>query len=152
VINFVVAATKFDYKKVQTRAIARVAKFGREITLVKLSGDAPDSAKPWRGPTNVRSETPLESVTTSAVFVEPESLERLGLQRQAGDFVKSGEMVAIVASTQDLSNMDEVIDGEIVWKIFNVQVLTPGDIDIPVIQYLRVQRRGKVTPTRGALL
>lgn len=145
------AVRKFDYAKVQKKAVQRLERFGREFTFVQLKSTPDNPAEPWFGSATPR-DTPTSTLTIYGAFVEPESLERLSRQSVSGDFVKSGEQVIICSTLEDLTKFDEVIDSadESRWKIYNTQNLIPGPI--AVIQYVRVQRRGKVTAVRGALL
>lgn len=140
----------FDYSKILVSAKKRVQDFGRELTLIRLDPDPVDAAKPWQGAAAPRT-TPIDTLTVYGVFVEPESLERLGKQRASNDFIKSAEQVIIIAYEGSLGAFDEVIDTDgSRWKIANHQELGPGDTIL--LHYLRVQRRGKVTAVRGALL
>lgn len=145
------AVRRKNYAAIAASAQARVERFGRLITFVKLSAGPTDPTKPWKGVTDPRAIEPEESLEIYGVFVEPESLERLGKQRSSADFIKSAEQVIIVATTQDLGKFDEVIDTDgSRWKIDNLQSLTPGDTTL--LHYVRVQRRGKAQAVRGALL
>ncbi len=140
----------FNYARVLRNAKSRIEKFGRQVTLVQLDASPSNVAQPWKGNSDVRG-TPLASLTLFGVFVEPESLERLGKQRQSNDFVKSAEQVIILAYEGSLGQYDEAIDADgALYKIHNIQELGPGDTI--VLHYLRVQRRGKVTAVRGSLL
>jgi hypothetical protein len=140
----------FDYPKVLARAKKRTQKYGRLVTLVQLDAGPSDATKPWLGNSAPRA-TPIATLQVYAVFVEPESLERLGKQRQSNDFVKSAEQVAIIASGESLGQYDELIDSDgSSWTVHNDQEMAPGDSI--VLHYLRLQRRGKVTAVRGALL
>lgn len=144
------ASARFNYGKPLATAQRLLTKFGREVTFVKLSGASTDPLRPWLDTGDPRA-TPAEEVTINATFVEPESLERLGLQRQAIDQIKSGEQVAIVPGPRDLSEFDELIDENGArYKCWNIQVLAPAST--VVIQYFRVQRLGRPTAVRGALL
>ncbi len=139
-----------NYNKTYLKARRRTAKYGRAITFVQLDGTPTNPSRPWLSNTDVRA-TPVATLETDGVFVEPESLERLGKQRQANEFVESAEQVIIVAHNGSLGHFDEVIDSDgSQWKIANKQELAPGDSKI--IHYVRVQRRGHVTAVRGALL
>lgn len=145
------AVRRKDYSKTLQTARRLITKFGRTVTFVKLSAGPTDPTKPWRGATDPRAIDPVSSLEIDAVFVEPESLERLGLQRASADFIKSAEQVMIVATDQDLGKFDEVIDtdgGR--FKCDNIQTLQPAGTII--LHYVRVQRRGKATAVRGALL
>ena len=141
----------FDYDKTLRTGKRLVAKFGRSIILVQLNPGPADANQPWKGGAATRSD-PLDSLTVNGVFVEPESLERLGKQAQSNEFIKSSEQVIIVASEFSLEHYDEVIDSldGARYKVHNIQQLNPGDKVI--LHYLRVQRRGKVTAVRGAIL
>lgn len=140
----------FNYAKILKNAKDRTAKFGRAITFVQLSGTPTNPAEPWKGKTAPR-EDPVSTLTVNGVFVEPESLERLGRQVVTNEFVKSAEQVIIVAYEGTLSQFDEVIDADgAIYKIANIQQLNPGDSIL--LHYVRVQRRGHTTAVRGALL
>lgn len=144
------AVKKFNYSKTLASAQKRIERFGRLITLVQLDAGPTDPTKPWLGNSTPRASY-LASLQVYAVFVEPESLERLGKQRQSNDFVKSAEQVAIIAHGSPLGQFDELIDTDgSSWVCHNIQELAPGEQ--AVLHYLRLQRRGKVTAVRGALL
>jgi hypothetical protein len=141
----------FNYNKVYQKALKRVRKYGREITFVQLDPGPDNAAQPWKGTATPR-ETPLSTLVTHGVFVEPESLERLGKARVSNEFVKSAEQVIILAHNESLGQFDEVIDRDgSRWKIANIQSLGPGDFE-NLLHYVRVQRRGHTTAVRGALL
>lgn len=140
----------FNYARLLRNAKKQTQKFGRLFTLVQLDPGPSNAAQPWKGNSDVRG-APIATLQVYGVFVEPESLERLGKQRQANDFVKSAEQVIMIASEESLGQFDEMVDADgSLWKIHNEQELAPGDSK--VLHYLRVQRRGKVTAVRGALL
>lgn len=141
----------FDYDRILRSAKKRITKFGRSVTFVQLGPGPDDAAQPWKGTTSARTDV-IDSLTVDGVFVEPESLERLGKQAQANEFIKSSEQVIIVATEHSLEHFDEVIDSVdgARYKVHNIQQLNPGDRI--VLHYLRIQRRGRVTAVRGALL
>ena len=141
----------FDYAEIREIAEELIEEFGRQITFVQLDSTASTPAKPWRGNTAPRGN-PIQTLTLYGVFVEPESLERLGKQRVSNDFIKSAGQVLIVASAVDLGVFDEVVDlvDDSEYKIDNHQMLNPGDEII--LHYFRLQRRGSPTAVRGALL
>jgi hypothetical protein len=140
-----------NYEKIYRNALKLTAKYGRSLTLVQLDATPSNVAQPWKGNTDVRGE-PIATLTVNGVFVEPESLERLGKQRQSNDFVKSAEQTVIVIHDGSLGVFDELIDvvDSSRWTVHNIQELQPGDKIM--LHYLRVQRRGRVTSVRGALL
>lgn len=140
-----------NYTRIYNKAVTRIRKFGREVTFVQLDPGPDNAAQPWKGTTTPRAE-PLDSLTVHGVFVEPESLERLGKARVSNEFVKSAEQVIILAYNGSLGHFDEVIDKDLsLWKIANIQSLGPGDLE-NMLHYVRVQRRGHTTAVRGALL
>lgn len=141
----------FNYAKILRTGQRLVTKFGRSVTFVQLGSGPDNAAQPWKGTSTVRTD-PIATLTVNAVFVEPESLERLGLQVQANEFVKSTSEVVIVVTDQSLKQYDEMIDSfdGARFKMANIQQLNPGDS--LVLHYVRVQRRGNVTAVRGALL
>lgn len=144
-------AIKFNYTRTLATARRLITKFGRPLTFVQLKTTPDVDLEPWFGSSTPRTD-PLATLTIDGAFVEPESLERLSKQSVNGDFIKSAEEVIIVATDQDLLKYDEVIDSSdgASYKIYNIQQLVPGDTKI--LAYVRVQRRGKVTSVRGALL
>ena len=140
----------FNYTRIYNVGLKLVTKFGRQITLQQLDPGPTNAAQPWKGTATPRG-SPIDSLQVMGAFVEPESLERLGKQRQSNEFVKSAEQVIIVIYDGSLGNFDEVLDADgSQWTIHNIQELGPGDKIL--LHYLRVQRRGKVTAVRGALL
>lgn len=115
----------FDYASVAADAAALVADFGKAVTLRRLDTTPPDPSKPWRGPVDPRA-TPAEELEVNAVFVEPSSLQTLGVNAQLVDWLKRAQQIAIVASTLDLSGFSELVDGSDVWRVVGVSTLNPG--------------------------
>lgn len=140
----------FNYAPKLALAIRLVKFYGRPFTLIQMDSTPSDLAKPWRGTAEPRA-TPTSTLSIYGVFVEPESLERLGMQRSSSDFIKSTEQVMIVAHGSSLGKFDEVIDENgTEYKISNIQEMQPGGTII--LHYIRMQRRGKTQAVRGALL
>lgn len=98
---------------------------GRAVSIVQLSNDPEDAAKPWRGPADPRDSN---SVTVSGIgaFV-PISGGNLGIT-----FQDSGpdDKVFIFPAADDegkkLEDFDEVVDGTTRYKIQETQFLQPG--------------------------
>ena len=115
----------FDYGPIAAKAIELVTKFGRAITLRRLNLTPPDPSKPWRGPADARAGA--FSLTVSGVFVEPSSLQKLGLNADMLDWVPKCSNVAIVAAPQDLREFSELLDADSsVWRIMGVSTLQPA--------------------------
>jgi hypothetical protein len=141
----------YNYDRTLRTGRRLVTKFGRSVTFIQLGAGPDNPAQPWKGTSGVRTD-PIAEFTVDGVFVEPESLERLGLQIQASEFIKGTSEVVIVVTDQSLKQYDEMIDSHdgARFKVNNIQQLNPGDKII--LHYVRVQRRGTTTAVRGALL
>lgn len=117
--------TAFNYAPIAAKAIELVTKFGRAVSLRRLNLTPPDPQKPWRGPADARAGA--FSLPVSAVFVEPSSLQQLGLNSDQLDWVSKSQNVAIVASPQDLRDFSELLDTDSsVWRIMGVSTLQPA--------------------------
>jgi hypothetical protein len=115
----------FDYSALAAKAQELVTRFGRAVTLRRLNVTPPDPAKPWRGPADARAGA--FTLTVSAVFVEPSSLQQLGLNADLVDWVAKSQNVAIVAAPQDLRDFSELLDTDSsVWRITGVSTLQPA--------------------------
>lgn len=118
----------FDYSEFAALSEELVAEFGRVVTFVEL-GDTPASpSQPWKGAASPRG-TPVQTLDLSAVFVEPSSLDSLGDNELAQDFLKRSTSVALVYSSVELSSFDEILDNSdgSRWKITGLSKLKPGD-------------------------
>ncbi len=80
---------------------------GREVTLIKLSTAA--GAFPGEGPADPRL-SPARSVTVKACFVEPDSLQRLGITTKIDQLLQTSDRICLIPGTFDLDGMDEMID------------------------------------------
>lgn len=115
----------FDYSALAAKALELVTRFGRAVTLRRLNTTPPDPLKPWRGPADARAGA--FSMAVSAVFVEPSSLQQLGLNADLVDWVAKSQNVAIVAAPQDLRDFSELLDTDAsVWRITGVSTLQPA--------------------------
>lgn len=131
----------FDYAPIQITAADLVADFGRSITLTKFNVTEQDPANPYLGSTNPRL-SPLATVTTFGVGVNPLQAERLGITTRDSELIKRSEQIYIIAPgdafTEDLKTFDEVTDGAEKWKITLVETLRPGDLTL--LYYVGVMR------------
>jgi hypothetical protein len=127
----------FDYGRIAAIALAQVADKGRSVTLRRLNSTPPDPAKPWRGPVDPRATA--ITLAVSAVFVEPSSLQTLGLNAELVDWVAHCEQVAIVAGPDDLRDYSELLDSDAsVWRIVGVSSLQPATLRL--LSYVGVAR------------
>ena len=130
----------FDYSGVQDIAIELVERFGRPVVFVKL-GTVPDNpGEPWKGTTTSRT-TPQDEVSGFAVSVPPSSASELGISSSTVDFVKSCEQILIAVPgviNSDLSDFNEVRDGDDVFVIEGVEKLQPAN-DI-ILYFMGIRR------------
>lgn len=127
----------FNYGRIAAIAIKQVADKGRAVTLRRLNSTPPDPAKPWRGPVDPRAAA--ITLAVSAVFVEPSSLQTLGLNAEMVDWVAHCEQVAIVASPDDLRDYSELLDSDAsAWRIVGVSALQPATLRL--LSYVGVAR------------
>jgi hypothetical protein len=128
----------FNYTEILAVGQGIIIEFGRIVTFVELGNTPSDSNKPWLGTATTRS-SPLSTFSTSAVFVEPSSLDQLGQEVITDDFVKRSQQILIVASTQEFRKFDEIIDTDgSRWKIQGISELKPGDS--AVMHFIGVSR------------
>ena len=118
-----------DFTKLATTAQRLVSENGRTVTIVQLSKDLDDPTKDWRGKHDPRAN-PEDSISATAVFVDPASFSSLGFKTDAREEVKRSEQIALVAlgsgTVKDLTTFDEVQDGDINWSIIFSEKLQPG--------------------------
>lgn len=103
---------------------------GRTVTVRRLDRTITDPSKPWRGTSDPRA-TPNATASVKAAFVDPSSAASMGLMLSDPNLVASIDSVALIAATStvaDLATFDEVVDGSLVLKIDNIDVLKPGDV------------------------
>lgn len=108
---------------------------GRDIVVRKLNKDASDAAKPWRG-----SATPaspggsFSAETMRAVSVMPNSMIELGLTTMAhASLNQAASALYIVAPNTphvDITNHDEVVDGDKTYRIVRVEEMRPADLTL----------------------
>lgn len=108
---------------------------GRNVTLVQLDFNAPNSAKPWRGVADPRS-TPTRSIPLKAVFVSVAAVSALGLTKTTMDLAKKADLTCMVSTPEKVDLFQELVDSKDGrrYKIMKVEVLAPGDVTI--LQFL----------------
>lgn len=116
----------FNYAKVAATAKRLVAKYGTTVTLVQLNRTPSDPAKPHLGPTDPLA-SPVDSLSISAVFVEPSDTSKLGIEVSKIDFLKRATKIAITAAPTDPSVFDKLQDADgTTWSITGASSLNPG--------------------------
>lgn len=127
----------FDYVSILLTARELITEFGRSVALRVLDSSAPDPAMPWRGPTNPR--TAAVSQQFDAVFVEPSSLQKLGVNTDLLDWLPRAQQVAIIAHPGELVSFHELVDTDTsIWRIVGVSMLKPALV--PLLHYVGVSR------------
>lgn len=123
--------TAKDYAPTLETAKRLVERFGRKVTLAKLSAATVSVGEPWRGPASPPALGTTGNQEVPAVFV--------GLLKHLGeDFLKDLEQVALIASSDDLSAYHLLVDGTVRWNIVRIQTLRPGATSI--VHYVGVKR------------
>lgn len=116
----------FDYSELVTVAQSLIAEFGRSVTFVALSDTPANPATPWLGPTSPRG-APSRTLVLKSVFVEPSSLNALGNQAVSDDFLKRATQIALVYSSVELAEFDELLDSDSSrWQVQEIAKLKPG--------------------------
>lgn len=118
-----------NYVRAQATAKRVIAKAGRAVQLLQLDATVPDPTQPWRGPIDPRA-TPTKVLNTFAAFVSVTSNSDLGIHKTVSDMIKSADEVCMVASTEDLTLYQELVDSldGRHYKIMAAQALAPGPL------------------------
>lgn len=120
-----------DYERMAATTQRLIEKNGRRISILRLNRTPTDPSKPWRG-----GETPRDpeavKVDVKGTFVEPASLARYGFYERDDELVKRVTQYVLVAGNsvgqeKNFEEFDEVVDGDIHWKITRVRMLKPAD-------------------------
>lgn len=106
-------------------ALRLIKKHGRAITFIELAATPPNPSFPFEGPTDPRG-TPARSLATFGCFVEPDSLQRLGMRSKIDDLIERSQRILIVPGPNDLSGYNELIDESENHKITGIETLRPG--------------------------
>lgn len=96
---------------------------GRDVTFIQLA--TASGAFPGEAAGDPRTP-PARSQVVTACFVEPDSLQRLGISTKLDQLLQTSDRICLVAGTFDLAGMDEVIDEGRYYKIQGMETLRPG--------------------------
>lgn len=99
-----------------------LTKHGRSVTFIEL---ATAGNLPWEGPVDPRSP-PKRSLTASACFVEPDSLQRLGLGTRIENLVQRSDRICITPGAGLDEKFNEALDEGRYYTITGVETLRPG--------------------------
>lgn len=111
-----------DYSKNAATVLRLIEKFGRTVTIDKLSTTAADPNAPQDGPAD--PHVPAASVTLKAAVIEPSSLNQTDDRLKR---VSAAAYVAGSATVEDLRTFTRLTDGSDRYRIDWVDALKPGD-------------------------
>ena len=124
-----------DHARFVALAQRLIKENGREITLVRLSGERQDADKPWRGTADV-SGGGSSRITIYGVFIPPSGVSELGLSIRTIDLLKDSDQVLLCSpgAQEDISEYHQVDDPENdIWSIDHIDILRPGTVTILAI-------------------
>lgn len=111
------------YDKFVQTANRLIEKYGREITLQKLSSEVADAQKPWKGSSVPTIE---DSLSVKAVFVSTSDSD-FAFNVIDDELLKRADEVALFQPIQEgLETYNKIIDSTN-WKIMWFKVLKPAD-------------------------
>lgn len=102
-----------------------LTKNGRAVTFIELGTNG---GLPWEGPVDPRG-TPNRSLVTVGCFVEPDSLQRLGLSMKVEELIQRSDRICLVPGPAVLDNYNEILDEGQYYSIVapkGIETLRPG--------------------------
>lgn len=115
-----------DYEELLAVTLELITDTGRAITIEKLSAEAQDEEKPWRG-VGTDGPTVESSVDTVGTFVPASGMD-LGQIVKDKELLKRVEQVVLVPGNEEpIELYTRIVDAGDLWKVDWVQVLKPGD-------------------------
>lgn len=116
-----------DYAKIVLLVQRLITKNGRECTLRKLTAEAADPDKPWKGAGVPDVES---SVVVRGVFV-PASGEALGHEFISKELLaRASEVLLVAPNGTALETYNMLYDNLLQWKIDWCYVLKPADLPL----------------------
>jgi hypothetical protein len=100
----------------------RLTKHGRTVTFIELNDVG---ALPWEGPADPTA-APKSSLVTVGCFVEPDSLQRLGLGVRIEDLVQRSKRIFLAPGPAVLKGYNQVLDEGEYYTITGTETLRPG--------------------------
>lgn len=131
----------FDYSALAQTVVDLINEFGRPVTILRYDQAAADPTKPWAGPADPRA-TPNFQLNTVGVYVSVGGAEKYGFMITDQDLIPRVKEVLLIppqiGGTEDLSTMNEVVDGGVRYNVVTADKLRPGDTTM--LYYLAVGR------------
>lgn len=119
-----------DYSKNLATAKRLVAKYGRQVSIVKLKQTSADPDKPWESPADARTD-PEAQANVFGTPVPPSSQTSLGLKALSPELAKQVEQIFILEpGSTDPDNLESyhlLMDSSTEYKILAVEKFRPGD-------------------------
>lgn len=100
-------------------------KHGRAVTFIELNATPANPSFPFEGPTSPQA-SPTRSLVTFGCFVEPDSLQRLGITQQIEELLQRSDRIMLVPGSNDLKGYNVVTDEGETYKIAGIEILRPG--------------------------
>lgn len=97
-------------------------KHGRTVTFIELETAG---AFPGEGPADPRNP-PKRSLTVFCTFVEPDSLQRLGIGTELDQLIQRSTEICLVPGSNEVADFNEILDEGKYYSITGMQKLRPG--------------------------
>lgn len=115
-----------DYVKQAATAKRLIEANGRTVTLVRKNRTPADAAKPWRAPAS-----PVDSTVASPIGV----IYPMEEKDENGTVFRTGKSQLLLAHdslspTQNLDDIDHVLDGTTKYKVLEANVIKPGTVTV----------------------
>lgn len=106
-------------------ALRLITKHGRPVTFIEMSSATATPAFPFEGPTNPQA-APTRTLVTVGCFVEPDSLQRLGISTKFMELLQRSDRIVLVPGPEDLEGFNSVSDESKNYGITGIETLRPG--------------------------
>jgi hypothetical protein len=123
----------FDYSGFVNVADSLIDRFGRTVTIIKVSRDAANTAKPWRGPTSTSVDDSFDAKMVIPSEIEADA-DRVGAPFRRPPMKQGGPVQAFLAAKnitdKDVKTYNYVSDGDRLRTIVSVDEVRPGPTSI----------------------
>lgn len=102
-----------------------IKKRGRSVTFKELGRTPADPLYPFEGPTSPEASA-VRTLTTFGCFVEPDSLQRLGLSTKLEELIQRSDRIMLVAGQSSLDGYNVVVDEGQTYQLSGFETLRPG--------------------------
>lgn len=103
-----------------------INKRGRTVTFKELGSAPANPSFPFEGPTDPEVSA-VRTLSTKAVFVEPDSLQRLGITTKVEELLQRSDRIMLVpGSVGSLDGYNVVVDEGQTHTVTAIETLKPG--------------------------